>query len=1481
MPPIVNPYAKPKGGAAVNNPYLKKKGGLAVPGRTATSAPPRPSFTTVTPAKSRKEASATPHAGRAPAILLQPQSTPSISAIRRPAATVTPKSTMARPISSVGTTSAATTAVVAPPPPPPPTTAAAVKLTLKQKLKAEIAALKKHKQLMVWQKQAKERAKEKALQDAAKLKYYQDLEAQRQVQKQAKLAERERLRQEKERQRQEKERQRQEKERQRQAQQAALEEKQQQEERDYQRALGKYQQAAASYPYQYAQWLQERRDWEARATLQHQQQQLLWMHQHQQQQPQIMGGGALAPLYPHLGPSNLLGLPSMWSNNYPTVMTLPGHLQRPPIPPVAPRPPTRVRRRPTSSRPKSHVLSKDVLQAPSPYASAYTLLSQTITLIRCPDSQPSFGVNLQLDTMSKLMEVKLLPAPAPTVQLPSTSTTTTATPVAVISPSVEGVDDSAVAATTTSSSVADAPKTPNPTAEETPPDKAVSSDDSNTIPRVSSTFEIRTPNEEKSNSSTPVAEPSLVDSQAAAPTNTSAASAAAVGTETQTAASAIVAGTAVAPTSVSAGTGVTTTSPPSQQTSYKPRRKRVHFAVMKVMDAIKQNERWSKPAVAADAGIAVPQEVMKSVQDSVAAALAEKENIKDDKSLTGTMSDIQEKEIKMEEDVKVAVEAEIQVNYNFSPPNSKITAPGILEPQVKEENKEDSSHNSSPDGTMTDKPVENTASDGAAENKVEEQSATNTHVKAANDAVPESTDGTVVLKNEVLPSPSPLSPKPMLLQPGDIILKIGSVDLGGMSFAQACQVFQQQSRIVNKDGKAAQIQVDLVVARPKPVPTKTKVTAPSSTHNKPMSTAAKKSIMPSQTSSLATKKVFTASSSNFTNAEMAVLADGILQGIHDSHGRLLGQGLNHSTLEANTTLFRQVAELAPRQGATTSKMIQYKSPEQCLDQWNAWRLQFRATLEEAARNAWNQKQEEEKPRDIDTSTGGRDQLLPPFSSDAQCAALRELPRPAQGCRCQRKDHNYLHDVRCTLYQDICRLIPADELKQLQYDPNSPAFNPQSKSDKDLKTVEAAYKDRMVKLKATTDLERAEARFVAKMEQVQVEQMHKAIFAPPHLATMVLSAVVELQSEFSAVSKKSSIVNRDDDEIDTGVDEEHLTLSGKRKLSSNVSSPTKKPKKEGGLHHLNFKYLLRIVELLGKTWGHLYREPSHEDYAWYVYALVCPNYHFLFLQVISTICFRRWELYHGHNSEDVEWKASSQNPRSPNALSFESLGHVKDILDSKSVSKLSAASKAIATLEDSIMSQLAKQEREAAEKMKVDEAASSNSPDSSTSNPMDADQVVQKTPVPSTTTTLNSFKLEELNIDDDTVRQLCLAAYLLSPVATGLYDELLALVKTGVMEISASGIPSLTEDWATKVDYVVLQDMQEHWKDDTLNRHCLCPAMKSALKEEWLYEDETWALASDPEDVIYNVVELEEWRQFFHGQVEAHTNATEGIGRFGL
>ena len=276
------------------------------------------------------------------------------------------------------------------------------------------------------------------------------------------------------------------------------------------------------------------------------------------------------------------------------------------------------------------------------------------------------------------------------------------------------------------------------------------------------------------------------------------------------------------------------------------------------------------------------------------------------------------------------------------------------------------------------------------------------------------------------------------------------------------------------------------------------------------------------------------------------------------------------------------------------------------------------------------------------------------------------------------------------------------------------------------------------------------------------------------------------------------------------------------------------------------------------------------------------------------------MFHGHNSEGAPWEAHSTNPREPDTLSFEYVRYCTEIFDKSSVSKLSAASKAIADWEDTLQLELLIQ-------LQVSQqSTSTNQPKmpvdlqdkvDSTTSPMEMkDSIIEpvndkvakdgKAPLKEDTISHRPGSKDQLiDVSEQTVEQLCLAAYLLSPTSSGLYDELLALVHMGILEISYTGIPLVAEDWASKVDIVVLDDMENGWGVDVdpAGRYCINTEMRDALHEEWVKNSDNggWALASDPEDVIFDPDVLEEWRQFFQGQLQEKANISEGIGRFGL
>jgi hypothetical protein len=141
----------------------------------------------------------------------------------------------------------------------------------------------------------------------------------------------------------------------------------------------------------------------------------------------------------------------------------------------------------------------------------------------------------------------------------------------------------------------------------------------------------------------------------------------------------------------------------------------------------------------------------------------------------------------------------------------------------------------------------------------------------------------------------------------------------------------------------------------------------------------------------------------------------------------------------------------------------------------------------------------------------------------------------------------------------------------------------------------------------------------------------------------------------------------------------------------------------------------------------------------------------------------------------------------------------------------------------------------------------------------------------------------LAVSQEQVNTYSLAAHRLSPANSGVYDELLAFIKLGVLHASTDGIPYLAPEWASNVDVIVLDDMDAAWGTDADpdGRHCMHFELRDALEDQWIKSEFGWALVEDPDDIIFDLEVLQEWRQAFEGKVEEKANLLIGIGRFGL
>ena len=564
-------------------------------------------------------------------------------------------------------------------------------------------------------------------------------------------------------------------------------------------------------------------------------------------------------------------------------------------------------------------------------------------------------------------------------------------------------------------------------------------------------------------------------------------------------------------------------------------------------------------------------------------------------------------------------------------------------------------------------------------------------------------------------------------------------------------------------------------------------------------------------------------SMNFSPSELAVLVNQIWLALHHSK-RILGQNISDIIWQETSLIFRMAAS-----GDETP--LSYRSMGTLREKWLQLARLIEYKLADKARSFWAQKLQEEC---------GTHEL--PFSSDAERCAMRYLPRPSKGCRCRQQDHEYLFDPNCVLYRDIRRRLSTEELDGL--------LRVKNKSNvgglKDLNAVESAYKNRILKLKTNTENEELEAKFVALAEEIQVKELKKAIFAP-NLPSMVLSTIFELQREFPTREENQSDNEDDDmdDEEDDDDDDVPLTELGKRKSEEQDTTKKQQRLSDRDDPKINMHYLMRSLEYISKTWGHCYREPSREDNAW------------------------RWEVFHGSFSSQEQPEAHATSPRVPNSLPFENiqfgLPTSKQIRDD-----LSTIRERIRRFEDNILSESNSLQ------VKIDHANKSGN---------EAEKKGSHTPEDAAATKDPEQRLKSvapLDMSNETLDLLCLAVHLLSPSGTGLYDEILALLKMEILKVR-DGIPILTPDWYTKVDIIILDDLGNAWSSeaDPDGKFGINDELRDTLEEQWIKYDYGWALADDPKEIVFEYSVLDEWRETFEGRLEEKKNLVEGIGRFGL
>ena len=440
-----------------------------------------------------------------------------------------------------------------------------------------------------------------------------------------------------------------------------------------------------------------------------------------------------------------------------------------------------------------------------------------------------------------------------------------------------------------------------------------------------------------------------------------------------------------------------------------------------------------------------------------------------------------------------------------------------------------------------------------------------------------------------------------------------------------------------------------------------------------------------------------------------------------------------------------------------------------------------------------------------------------FMSDAKRAVLKAKPRPRKGCKCGSLTHSFVSDPECLLYRNLRQL---DE---------------SSKNDDDVRVAEKAKKlpkvdksslnklgshivDRHERQLAEKRAEEEEARFVERMENIQLELCKQAIVAPS-LTAMVLSAVSEIKEDSldaasdvkrqaectSKVSVEGNNANQEDIDESDDEEEEGLTLAELAKRSSTASSPRQKKKAKVGKREISLSCVAQMARFISKTWGHVAQEPSHVEYAW------------------------RWEVFHGQHSPDVTWDSRASNPRRPGSLTWEPI-HLQ--------------------IDDKIYGSL----REVDQMQYLD-----------VSDGHDMQRLLE-----GDKSSLNEEQRKAIT---------CMACVLNPSGGTGLMDEIRALMKSGVLTLTEKGYLRLARHWYLNVDVLLLDEFVDTWGFD--RRFLMDSKIVETLKKQWILTELGWASTAEPEDPIYDLAEFEEWKQAFEQKHETKSNEVSGINRFGI
>ena len=286
--------------------------------------------------------------------------------------------------------------------------------------------------------------------------------------------------------------------------------------------------------------------------------------------------------------------------------------------------------------------------------------------------------------------------------------------------------------------------------------------------------------------------------------------------------------------------------------------------------------------------------------------------------------------------------------------------------------------------------------------------------------------------------------------------------------------------------------------------------------------------------------------------------------------------------DLNKDLFRSLI-----QGPTFGKALSQRDVTALINKWFFETNQVEKEMVKRALKQWKSIWIEES-RDSDVKTAIK------YIPESERNMIRFMPKPARGCKCGDMNHRYSNNSECFLYRNL-RKFPTSESYKLAIDKVTNKKSQINQPDGKFNSIGTAHVQRMRKQKEEIEADMLEAIFVNEMERIQISVLKKAVFAPRHVTILILSTIASLSE---------NIKDSDALETETPKDIVNMKIMSKeekdRSRHNIVMLPEHKKINNIGVPNINSFSLAQIILHISITWGHVYKDLDHIEYAWYVH-----------------------------------------------------------------------------------------------------------------------------------------------------------------------------------------------------------------------------------------------------------------------------------------